>query len=110
MGEHFNNASVGVEILSMSKRSTYKDKSFGIVISINTVHNLDKEECGIALQEIERVSRGKSFITVDAYHNDKEREAMLSWNLTGKTIMHVEEWKKFFKEVGYNGDYYWFIP
>jgi hypothetical protein len=35
---------------------------------------------------------------------------MENWNLTAKTIMHVEEWKNFFEEIGYTGDYYWFIP
>jgi hypothetical protein len=24
--------------------------------------------------------------------------------------MSVDEWKQFFLEVGYTGDYYWFIP
>ena len=24
--------------------------------------------------------------------------------------MHVDEWKAFFNEVRYTGDYYWFIP
>ena len=88
----------------------FEDNSFDVVISITTVHNLERDECGRALQEIERVSRGKSFITVDAYHNDVEKELMYAWNLTGKTIMHVDEWKRFFDEVGYTGDYYWFIP
>ncbi|MCB1110502.1 MAG: class I SAM-dependent methyltransferase [Chlamydiia bacterium] len=88
----------------------YDDNSFDLVISINTVHNLEKEDLARALQEIERVSRGRSFITVDAYHNDKEKELMYHWNLTAKTIMHVNEWISFFKEVGYTGDYYWFIP
>lgn len=88
----------------------FADKSVDVVISINTVHNLEREECGKALQEIERVSRGKSFITVDAYRTEEEKEAMYAWNLTGKTIMSVAEWKVFFKEVGYNGDYYWFMP
>ena len=46
----------------------------------------------------------------DLFDNDKEKEAMFYWNLTGKTIMHVEEWKQFFNEVEYTGDYYWFIP
>jgi len=88
----------------------YEDNSFDAVFSINTVHNLEKEECGKALQEIMRVSKGKAFITVDAYRNDEEKERMFAWNLTAKTIMHVDEWKAFFKEVGYTGDYYWFIP
>jgi SAM-dependent methyltransferase len=88
----------------------FADDSFDVVISINTVHNLERDECGRALQEIERVSRGKSFITVDAYRTDEEKEAMYAWNLTAKTIMHADEWKAFFREVGYTGDYFWFIP
>ena len=93
-----------------AKALPFEDNYFDVVISINTVHNLEREECGKALQEIERVSNERSFITVDAYHNNEEKEAMLSWNLTGKTIMHVEEWKIFFDEIDYTGDYYWFIP
>ena len=88
----------------------FADQSFDVVISINTVHNLERTECGRALREIERVSRGKSFITVDAYRNDDEKERMYAWNLTAKTIMSVDEWIAFFKEIGYTGDYFWFIP
>ncbi len=88
----------------------FEDNSFDVVISINSIHNLDRKECGIALQEIERVSRGKSFITVDAYRNEEEKRRMFNWNLTAKTIMSVDEWILFFEEVGYTGDYYWFIP
>jgi ubiquinone/menaquinone biosynthesis C-methylase UbiE len=88
----------------------FKNDSFDVVISINTIHNLERKECGKALQEIERVSRGKSFITVDAYRNEEEKERMYAWNLTAKTILSVEEWILFFKEVGYSGDYFWFIP
>ena len=88
----------------------FADNSFDIVTSINTVHNLERDECAKALQEIERVARGKSFITVDAYRNDEEKTRMQAWNLTAKTILHVDEWKAFFKEVGYTGDFYWFMP
>lgn len=88
----------------------FKDKSFDLVISINTVHNLEKDDLARALREIERVSRGKSFVTMDAYCTDEEKEAMYAWNLTAKTIMSVDGWVGFFKEVGYTGDYYWFIP
>ena len=88
----------------------FPDSSFDVVISINTIHNLEREDCGRALQEIERVARRGSFITVDAYRNDEERERMAAWNLTARTVMHVDEWKAFFDEVGYTGDYYWFIP
>lgn len=88
----------------------FDDKSFDCVISINTIHNLEIDLLAIALQEIERVSRKKSFITVDAYRTPEEKEAMEAWNLTAKTILHVDAWKLFFKKVGYTGDYFWFMP
>ncbi len=93
-----------------AKKLPFPAKSFDIVISINTVHNLERAECGKALQEIERVARKGAFVTMDAYRNDEEKERMYAWNLTGLTIMHVDEWKAFFREVGYTGDYYWFMP
>lgn len=88
----------------------FQSNTFDFVISINTVHNLNREDCALALQEIERVTKGNSFITVDAYRNDKEKTRMEAWNLTALTMMSVDEWKDFFLEVGYSGDFYWFIP
>jgi SAM-dependent methyltransferase len=93
-----------------ARKLPFDDNSFDVVISINTIHNLEKDELATALKEIERVSKGKSFITVDAYSSEEERERMYAWNLTAKTIMSVDEWVSFFNEVGYTGDYYWFIP
>ena len=93
-----------------ARQLPFADKSFDVVISINTIHNLQRAECGQALREIERVSRGKSYITVDAYRNEAEKIRMMAWNLTAQTIMHVDAWKSFFTEVGYTGDYFWFIP
>jgi len=88
----------------------FEDDCFDFVISINTIHNLNLQDCAAALQEIERVTKDNSFITVDAYRNDEEKARMQAWNLTALTMMSVDEWKQFFLEVGYTGDYYWFIP
>ena len=88
----------------------FEDNSFDVVISINTIHNLARDECSMALKEVQRVSKEGSFVTLDAYNNLQEKELMKAWNLTAKTMMHVDEWKLFFKEVSYDGDYYWFIP
>ena len=88
----------------------FEDNTFDYVISINTIHNLELNECKKALMEIQRISKVSSFITVDAYTTDFEKQKMFEWNLTAKTILSVTEWKKVFEEVGYTGDYYWFIP
>lgn len=93
-----------------AKDLPYEDDSFDFVFAINTVHNLEREECGQALREIQRVARVGAFVTLDAYRDEEEMRRMHQWNLTGMTIMSVEEWKQFFQDVGYDGDYYWFIP
>jgi len=92
-----------------AKDLPYEDDSFDLALSIVTLHNLPREECAQSLKEIARVSKN-SFITLDAYSNDEEKSAMNDWNLTALTVMHVEEWKSFFEESGYTGDYYWFKP
>lgn len=93
-----------------AKKLPFPDKSFDLVISINTIHNLPLEECKEALREIMRVSRQDAFVTMDAYRTEEEQKRMDMWNLTAQTYMHVDEWKALFQEVGYTGDYYWFIP
>jgi len=93
-----------------AKELPFPDKSFDLVISVNTVHNLVLEDCKKAIQEIERVKKKFAFLTVDAYRNEEEKKRMMMWNLTAQTILSVDDWKKLFAEVGYTGDYYWFIP
>jgi ubiquinone/menaquinone biosynthesis C-methylase UbiE len=93
-----------------AKELQFEDNSFDLVISINTIHNLERNECAKSLREIERVSKKNKFIIVDAYKDDEEKNRMFAWNLTARTIMHVEEWKFFFTNNNYTGDYYWFTP
>lgn len=86
------------------------DQSVDLLICINTIHNLPLEECKQALREVQRVSGGKAFIVLDAWRTEEEHARLLKWNLTALTYMHVDDWVALFKEVGYTGDYYWFIP
>lgn len=88
----------------------FDENEFDLVVSINTIHNLENSDCRTALKEISRVSKGNSFVTVDAYGDDEEKKLMDAWNLTAKTYFSTDGWTEFFKSVGYTGDYYWFKP
>lgn len=89
--------------------SLWSDNYFDLVVCFNTIHNLEETECRKAVRELERVSKN-CYLTVDSWRNEEERKRMLAWNVTGKTIMSSKDWKKLFKEEGYTGDYFWFVP
>ena len=88
----------------------FDDNSFDLVISIATVHNLPEPNCIKAIKEIQRVSKTHAFIVVGAYRNEQEQQDLDTWGLTQRTKFSVRTWKEKFGEIGYTGDYYWFMP
>lgn len=107
--EHAKKEVIDLITVANAKDLPFEDNAFDLVICINTIHNLPLDECKQAFREIERVSRKNSFVMNDAWRNEAEHQSMLDWNLTALTYMHVDDWKALFEEVGYTGDYYWFI-
>jgi len=87
----------------------FKENSIDCIISINTLHNLDYEDCKKTISEIQRISKGRSFIQVDAYRNEEDYHNFIDWMLTAKTFLKPKEWLNLFKEVGYTGFYNWTI-
>lgn len=83
----------------------FLDKSFDLVISLNTLHNLKIYDLKKALQDIERISNGNSYIVVESFRNEKEEVNMLYWQLTCASYYSVDEWEWIYKEWGYTGDY-----
>ena len=88
----------------------FEDNAFDLVISINTIHNLDTEELKTSLKEISRVSRKHSFITVDAYRNHAEKGGYVCMEFDRKNYPFSRRLVSPFKEVGFEGDYFWFVP
>lgn len=80
-----------------------------LIVSINTLHNLERGDLARVLRAIDRASVC-AYITVDAWRDDAERERMQAWNLTARTMMSVHDWRTFFRESGYSGDHHWFVP
>ena len=50
----------------------FEDDSFDLVVSVNTIHNLERVEVVDSLREIQRVSSRWSFVVVDAYRDSIE--------------------------------------
>jgi len=83
----------------------FEDNFFDLVISLTTLHNLKVFDLKRAVQEIERVSKGNSYIMVESFRNDREEVNMLYWQLTCASYYSVDEWEWLYKEWGYTGDY-----
>ena len=89
----------------------FPDNYFDLVISITTIHSFPTiEETKQAVREIKRISKDHAYVVVDAYRNEEEKIRMEQWQIAGHFVLSVDEWKELFNEVGYTGDYYWFIP
>jgi len=84
----------------------FDDDEFDLVLSINTLHNLDRSGVIAALREIDRVSRGAAFIMVDGWKTKDEKLNMKSWVLTAQTMLHANEWLLLFGEANFKGDYF----
>lgn len=87
----------------------FPDKSFDLVLSINTLHNLPRPRLIRALREMRRVSRGPMFVQVDSYETPEQKAAFEDWVLTAEFHGYPDDWIKLFVEAGYDGDYDWTI-
>lgn len=95
--------------LGSATKLPFRDRSFSAVISINTIHNLQRPGVIRALKEIERLSPGRSFVQVDSYHTPAQRELFMKWVLTAEFHDYPPGWLKVFAEAGYTGDWYWTV-
>lgn len=98
---------VGRLHLGSAERLPFPDHSFDVVLSINTLHNLQRPELRQALGEMTRLARKGCFLQVDSYRTPEEKALFESWVLTAYTYGYPDEWRAIFDEAGYGGDYYW---
>lgn len=95
--------------IATATKLPFPDRSFDAVMAINTIHNLERDECVEAAREIERVSRRFKYIQVDSWLNEEQKRNFERWQLTALTYFEPEGWRRLFEEAGYTGDYYWTI-
>jgi SAM-dependent methyltransferase len=93
-------------VLCPYKKLPFDDNSFDFVMAFASIYMLNFGDVLSALREIQRVGKGKSYVTLGAYRTKEEKELFLEWTLLGTTVLHENEWLEVFKETGYTGDYY----
>jgi ubiquinone/menaquinone biosynthesis C-methylase UbiE len=83
----------------------FKDKEFDFVYALGCLHNLYNYELFKALREMERVSGGAKYTMQESYRNEREKINMCNWQLTQHSFYTPEEWRWFFNQASYQGDY-----
>ena len=87
-----------------SKKLSFSDKYFDLVISLGTLHNLEIAELKSSIQEIQRLGKNK-YIMFESYRNEEELFNLQCWALTCKAFYSYDEWLWLYKEFGYTGDF-----
>jgi len=100
---------VGRLHLGSAEDLPFPDDSFKAAISLNTIHNLDRNGCIRALRELQRVSGGRAFVQLDSYRTPEQKAIFEDWVLTARWHDYPEGWIRLFDEAGYKGDYDWTI-
>lgn len=83
----------------------FADRSFDLVLSIATLHNLHLYDLERALGEIARVGRGRAYVVVESYRTEREKANLLAWQLTCECFFTPAEWEWVFRRFGYHGDH-----
>lgn len=86
----------------------YEDNSMDLVIAASAVYSLSLPDAIKCLKEIQRVGKGRSWITLAAYEDEDDIEGLMLlryWFLLGTTILTKADWIGVMEHAGYTGDY-----
>ncbi len=83
----------------------FANGEFDFIIAIGAVYSLNLRDAIKCLKEIQRVGKGKSFITLGAYDTEEDFRHFRYWTLLGCTVLSKTDWVEVLNHVGYTGDY-----
>ena len=93
--------------MSLPYELDYKNNFFDFVLALGVVYTQTLDKAITLLKEIDRVSNGKSFVTLASYETKKDYFLFKDWTLLGVLLLRKEEWLEVLKAANYRGDY-WF--
>ena len=91
--------------LGHARKLPYADGEFDLVISINTLHNLECFDLDSALREIQRVGKKNRYVCVESWRNEQEKANLMYWQLTCESFLTPKGWEWWFQHTGYTGDH-----
>lgn len=86
----------------------YEGGFFDLVIAASPVYTLILSDAVTCLKEIQRVGKGKSFVTLAAIENEEDVQSLQMlrwWFVFTDTILTKSDWIEVMKYAGYTGDY-----
>ena len=83
----------------------YVENEFDFILALGVVYCQNISDGIKILKEIQRVGKGKSFITLASYEDANDYWLFKKWSLLGVTFLKKEEWKQLLQHVKYTGDY-----
>ena len=69
----------------------YKDNEFDFVMALGVVYTHSLGDAIKCLKEIQRVGKGKSFITLASYEDQNDFWLFKQWSLLGTTILRIKK-------------------
>jgi hypothetical protein len=83
----------------------FDDDSIDLVLALGVLYTLSISDFILAVREINRISCGRSFITLASYSSVEDLEIFKSWSLLGNLIFRENEWVELLKLCDYTGAY-----
>ena len=84
----------------------YEDNKFDFILALGAVYTLNLSDAIQCLKEIQRISKGKSFVILASYETTQDYWLFRQWSLLGTTILLKNDWIEVLYHANYTGDYY----
>jgi SAM-dependent methyltransferase len=93
-------------VVGTARYLPFASRSFDVVLSLGTLHNLPVEETIAAHAELERVGRGpRKYVMVESFRDERERTNLMCWQLTCESLLSPASWSWVQQQAGYTGDH-----